>query len=92
MDADLKNGTEVILECDTIYWVENGKIDFKPWEVIVVGDGDQADPIERLRREPEERGWLDDEKKQQPSAFPERVGMENSLWETALLKTSFETL
>ena len=34
MDVDLKNGAEVILEGDIDYWVEGGKIDLKPWEII----------------------------------------------------------
>ena len=42
MDADVEDRTEVILERDIDYWTEGGKIDLKPWEVIVVGDGDQA--------------------------------------------------
>ncbi|QRV18078.1 exodeoxyribonuclease VII large subunit (plasmid) [Haloterrigena salifodinae] len=79
MDADLEDGTEVILEGDIDYWVEGGKIDLKPWEMIVVGDGDQAAAVERLRSELEERGWFDDEQKQQPPAFPERVGVVTSL-------------
>ena len=79
MDAELEDGTEVILEGDIDYWVEGGKIDLKPWEVIVVGDGDQAAAVERLRSELEERGWFDDEQKQQPPAFPERVGVVTSL-------------
>ena len=79
MDADLEDGTEVILEGDIDYWTEGGKIDLKPWEVIVVGDGDQAAAVERLRSELEERGWFDDEQKQRPPAFPQRVGVVTSL-------------
>ena len=79
MDVDLEDGTEVILEGDIDYWTEGGKIDLKPWEVIVVGDGDQAAAVERLRSELEERGWFDDEQKQQPPAFPERIGVVTSL-------------
>jgi exodeoxyribonuclease VII large subunit len=79
MDVDLEDGTEVILEGDIDYRTEGGKIDLKPWEVIVVGDGDQAAAVERLRSELEERGWFDDEQKQRPSAFPERVGVVTSL-------------
>ncbi|MFC7164684.1 exodeoxyribonuclease VII large subunit [Halospeciosus flavus] len=79
MDADLEDGTEVILEGDIDYWTEGGKIDLKPWEVIVGGDGDQAAAVERLRSELEERGWFDDEQKQRPPAFPERVGVVTSL-------------
>ncbi|MFC7198511.1 exodeoxyribonuclease VII large subunit [Halospeciosus flavus] len=79
MDVELEDGTEVILEGDIDYWTEGGKIDLKPWEVIVVGDGDQAAAVERLRSELEERGWFDDEQKQRPPAFPERVGVVTSL-------------
>jgi len=32
MDADLEDGTEVILEGDIDYRVEGGKIDLKPWK------------------------------------------------------------
>ncbi|WP_262181069.1 exodeoxyribonuclease VII large subunit [Haloarcula laminariae] len=79
MDADLEDGTEVILEGDIDYWTEGGKIDLKPWEVIVVGDGDQAAAVERLQSELGERGWFDDDQKQRPPAFPERVGVVTSL-------------
>jgi len=79
MDAELEDGTEVIIEGDIDYWTEGGKIDLKPWEVIVVGDGDQAAAVERLRSELEERGWFDAEQKQRPPAFPERVGVVTSL-------------
>ena len=50
-----------------------------PWRVIVVGDGDQAAAVERLRSELEGGGWFDDEQKQQPPPFPERVGVVTSL-------------
>ena len=79
MDTDLEDGTEVIPEGDIDYWVEAGTIDLKPWGVIVIGDGDQAAAVERLGSELEERGWFDDEQKQQPPAFPERVGVVTSL-------------
>jgi len=78
MDADLEDGTEVILEGDIDYWVEGGKIDLKPWEVIVVGDGEQAAAVEQLRNELEERGWFDDEQNQRPPAFPKWVGVVTS--------------
>ncbi|WP_083864527.1 exodeoxyribonuclease VII large subunit [Natrinema pallidum] len=71
MDADLED--------DIDYWVEGGKIDLKPWEVIVGGDGDQAAAVKRMQSELEERSWFDDEQKQQPPAFSERVGVVTSL-------------
>jgi len=80
MDTDLEDGTEVILEGDIDYCTEGGKIDLKPWEVIVVGDGDQAAAVERLRSELDERGWFDDEQKQRSPTFPDRVGVVTSLW------------
>jgi exodeoxyribonuclease VII large subunit len=79
MEVDLEDGAEVILEGDIDYWVEGGKIDLKPWEVIVVGDGDQAAAAERLQNELDERGWFDDEQKHRPPAFPEQVGVVTSL-------------
>lgn len=79
MDVDLEDGTEIILEGDIDYWVEGGKIDLKPWEIIVVGDGDQAAAVERLQAELEDRGWFDEDHKQSPPRFPDRVGVVTSL-------------
>ena len=79
MDVDLEDGTEVILEGDIDCWVEGGKIDLKPWEIIVVGDGDQAAAVERLQAELEERGWFNDDHKHRPPRFPDQVGVVTSL-------------
>ncbi|WP_050049426.1 exodeoxyribonuclease VII large subunit [Halanaeroarchaeum sulfurireducens] len=79
MDIELEDGTEVILEGDIDYWVEGGKIDLKPWEIIVVGDGDQAAAVERLHAELDDRGWFDEDHKQSPPRFPDRVGVVTSL-------------
>ncbi len=79
MDVDLEDGTEVILEGKIDYWVEGGKIDLKPWEVSVVGDGDQAAAVERLQAELDDRGWFDDSHKQSPPRFPDQVGVVTSL-------------
>lgn len=79
MDVDLEDGTEVILEGDIDYWVDGGKIDLKPWEIIVVGDGDQAAAVERLQAELEDRGWFEEDHKQSPPRFPDRVGVVTSL-------------
>ncbi len=79
MDVELEGGTEVILEGDIDYWIAGGKIDLKPQEVTVVGDGDRAAAIEQLRRTLEERGWFDEEQKQRPPVFPERIGVVTSL-------------
>jgi exodeoxyribonuclease VII large subunit len=79
MDAELEDGTEVILEGDIDYWVDGGKIDLKPWEVFIVGNGDQAAAVERLRSELDERGWFDEDREQRPPRFPERIGVVTSL-------------
>jgi len=79
MDVDLEDGTKVILEGKIDYWVEGGKIDLKPWEVSVVGDGDQAAAVERLQAELDDRGWFDDANKQSPPRFPEQIGVVTSL-------------
>lgn len=79
MNVDLEDGAEVILEGDIDYWIEGGKIDLKPWELIIVGDGEQTAAVERLRSELDERGWFDENHKQLPQAFPERVGVVTSL-------------
>jgi exodeoxyribonuclease VII large subunit len=79
MDIDLENGMEVILEGNVDFWREGGEISLKPWEVTSVGEGEQAAAINRLERELEQRGWFDDDHKQYPPRFPERVGVVTSL-------------
>jgi len=64
MDANLEDDTEVILESDMNYSIEGGKIDINPWEVLIVGDGDQAAIVERPQSELEECGWFDDKQNQ----------------------------
>jgi len=46
---------------------------------MIVGDGDQAAAVERLRSEPKSAGWFDDEQKQQPPAFPGRLASSSLL-------------
>ena len=79
MDADFEDGTEVVLKGDIDYWTEGGKIDLKPWEIRVVGEGEQAAAVKRLESELAERGWFDDEHKKDPPRFPDRVGVVTSL-------------
>jgi len=79
MDIDLENGMEVVLEGNVDFWREGGEISLKPWEVTAVGEGEQAAAIDRLERELEQRGWFDDDHKQYPPRFPERVGVVTSL-------------
>jgi exodeoxyribonuclease VII large subunit len=79
MDIDLENGMEVILEGNVDFWREGGEISLKPWEVTAIGEGEQAAAIDRLERELEQRGWFDDDHKQYPPRFPERVGVVTSL-------------
>ncbi|PSP82391.1 exodeoxyribonuclease VII large subunit [Halobacteriales archaeon QS_1_68_17] len=79
MDVDIEDGQEVILEGSVDYWTEGGKISLKPWQVSEVGEGEQAAALDRLEQELGERGWFDDERKQWPPEFPERVGVVTSL-------------
>jgi exodeoxyribonuclease VII large subunit len=79
MDVDIEDGMKVVLEGDIDYWVEGGKIDLKPWNITVVGEGDQAAAIDRLHAELKERGWFSDEHRQTPPVFPERIGVVTSL-------------
>jgi exodeoxyribonuclease VII large subunit len=79
MDIDIEDGKEVILEGSVDYWTEGGKISLKPWQVSEVGEGEQAAALDRLEQELEERGWFEDERKQWPPEFPERIGVVTSL-------------
>ena len=79
MAIDLEDGMEVVLEGNVDFWCEGGEISLKPWEVTAVGEGEQAAAIDRLEREFEQRGWFDDDHKQYPPRFPERVGVVTSL-------------
>lgn len=58
MDIEIEDGVEVVLEGDVDFWVEGGRLDLKPWSITVVGDGDHAASVERLRAELDERGWF----------------------------------
>ena len=79
IDADIEDGTEVVLEGNVDYWTEGGKISLKPWDVAAVGEGDQAAAVERLEQELEKRGWFDGETKKRPPKLPERIGVVTSL-------------
>jgi exodeoxyribonuclease VII large subunit len=50
----------------------------KPWEVTAVGEGDQAAAIARLENELEQRGWINDDRKQTPPRFPDRIDVVTS--------------
>jgi len=79
MDVDIQDGQEMVLEGSVDYWTEGGKISLKPWQVSEVGEGEQAAALDRLEQELEGRGWFEDERKQWPPEFPERVGVVTSL-------------
>ena len=79
MDIELESGMEIVLEGNVDFWREGGEISLKPWEVTAVGKGEQAAAIDRLEREIEKHGWFDDDHKQYPPRFPERVGVVTSL-------------
>jgi exodeoxyribonuclease VII large subunit len=78
MAIDLEDGMEVVLEWNVDFYVEGGKISLKPWEVTAVGEGDQAAAVARLENELEQRGWFNDDRKQTPPRFPERIGVVTS--------------
>ena len=79
MAIDLEDGMEVVLEGNVDFYVEGGEISLKPWEITAVGEGDQAAAVARLENELEQRGWFNDERKQTPPRFPERIGVVTSL-------------
>ena len=68
MDAELENGSEVILKGNTDYWTEGRKMDLRPWEVSVVDN--QAAIDDRLRSALDKRGWFVDEQKPAPVGVP----------------------
>jgi len=79
MDVVVEDGMEIVLEGNVEYWAEGGKINLKPWDVHEVGEGDQAAAVAKLEAELEQRGWFEDEIKQWPPEFPERIGVVTSL-------------
>ncbi|PSQ45316.1 exodeoxyribonuclease VII large subunit [Halobacteriales archaeon SW_7_68_16] len=77
-DVDLEDGIEIVAEGDIDYYVDGGRLSLKPWTLHVVGEGDRARAVERLRAELADRGWFADETKVEPPAFPDRVGIVTS--------------
>jgi len=78
IEADVETGTEVVVRGGLDYWVEGGRLSLKPWSVTPVGEGDRARRIARLRSELEARGWFAAERKTEPPAYPDRVGVVTS--------------
>lgn len=79
MNIDLDDDMQVILEGNIDYWVDGGRISLKPWQVTVVGEGEQAAALERLHAELDDRGWFDEQHKTDPPRFPDRIGIVTSL-------------
>lgn len=78
LDVDLEDGAEVVLRGDLSYYVERGRVNLRPWDVAVVGEGDAAEALRELRSELAARGWFDDEHKKSVPRYPERVGLVTS--------------
>ena len=79
MDVDLEDDQEVVLEGSIDYWVEGGRVSLKPWQITIVGEGDQGSALERLRTELNDRGWFDEQHKTAPPRFPDQIGIVTSL-------------
>ncbi|GAB7092542.1 exodeoxyribonuclease VII large subunit [Halorubrum luteum] len=79
LEAALEPGMEVICEGAIEYYVEDGQINLKPWNISVVGAGDRALSRKRLRAELGKRGWFSDEHKQPLPRFPARIGIVTSV-------------
>lgn len=76
--ADLEDGTEVVLAGEVTYYVDRGRVNLRPWDVSVVGEGEAAEALRQLRRELADRGWFDDAHKRVVPDHPERVGVVTS--------------
>ena len=79
LETSLEPGMEVICTGAIDYYVEDGRINLKPWDVSVVGAGDRALSRKRLRAELGKRGWFNDEHKQPLPQFPSRIGIVTSV-------------
>lgn len=75
LDLQLEPGMELLVEGAVDYFRPGGTISLHVWNATVVGDGDQAFRLKRLREELAERGWFDEEAKRPLPRFPSRVGV-----------------
>jgi len=79
LDVDLEPGMEVLVTGSVEVYAEAGRLNLRPWEITVLGEGDRALQREQLRAELEARGWFADTHNQELPAFPTRVGVVTSL-------------
>jgi exodeoxyribonuclease VII large subunit len=70
---------EVLVTGSVEVYAEAGRLNLRPWEITVLGEGERALQREQLRAELEARGWFEETHKQALPAFPTRVGVVTSL-------------
>jgi exodeoxyribonuclease VII large subunit len=78
LDCEVEDGDEVFLRGAVDYWTDGGKLQLKPSDLRVLGEGDRLAAVEELRRDLRERGWLDEDRKRPVPRYPDRVGLVTS--------------
>ena len=79
LDVELEQGMEIVLTGDVDFYPEDGRVNLKPWEVFVVGDGERSLRLKQLRAELADRGWFEDSHKKPLPRLPSRIGVVTSL-------------
>ena len=78
LDTDIEPGTEVVVTGAVEFYAEAGRMNLKPWDLTVVGEGERALRREQRRAELEARGWTAEEHRTPLPARPEQVGVVTS--------------
>lgn len=78
LDTDIEPGMEVVVTGAVEFYAEAGRMNLKPWDLTVVGEGERALQREQLRAELEARGWTAEEHRTPLPTRPERVGVVTS--------------
>lgn len=78
IDIELDDGLEVVLHGAVDYYEAEGRLNVKPWQAHLLGEGDRYTALERLRQELADRGWFDERRKQPLPSHPACVGVVTS--------------
>ncbi|MFB6284281.1 MAG: exodeoxyribonuclease VII large subunit [Halobacteria archaeon] len=78
LDVELEDGKEVLVECDLSYYKPRSRIQLKPHEIEVVGEGDRKTRVEKLKQKLRNDGYFEERHKLGVPEFPGRIAVVTS--------------